>query len=295
MNPLEESILRLMSGNSYNVVMQNAGIFRFPSSYRFETHSHAAYEIIYVNTGCGIMGIGEDYVPFKPGNCIIVNPYEPHCFIVDSQKTCRITQVEMAVFAQDGAVRGISFLENRGSYYKFSNCEPVIRLLENICCCHRLRREDGYARSQLDFAMAQLYAGLSYYIDERRPDDAGSAGNSRVGQLVRHINENLEGELNIEKLSEQFGVSSRYVRKYFLQQMGMNCTEYITILRIGKAKELLCEPSNSITDVALMTGFNSSQYFCRIFKQRTGMTPAEYRRMWRDGGTAQQMEENRRE
>ena len=65
-----------MTAGRHTVVMQNAGIFRFPS-YRFETHSHAAYEIIYVNAGQGIMGIGEDYVPFKPGICIIVNPYAP--------------------------------------------------------------------------------------------------------------------------------------------------------------------------------------------------------------------------
>ncbi len=280
MNKLEDSILRLMSAGGYSVMMQNAGIFRFPSSYRFETHSHAAYEIIYVNTGHGIMGIGEDYVPFKPGSCLIINPYVPHCFLVDSQKTCKITQVEVVVFSQQGACQGISFLENRLPYYKFSNCEPVIRLLENVCCCHRTRREDIYSKSQLDFAMAQLYAGLSFYIDGYK-EEAGAAGCDKVGRLVRYINENLESELNIEVLSQEFGISSRYVRKYFLQQMGMNCTEYITILRIGKAKELLCEPSNSITDVALMTGFNSSQYFCRIFKQRVGMTPVESRRMWR--------------
>ena len=282
MNKLEDSILKLMAAGGHTVVMQNAGIFRFPSSYRFETHSHAAYEIIYVNAGRGIMGIGEEYVPFKPGICVIVNPYAPHCFIVDSQKTCKITQVEMAVFSQPGACGGISFLENRTAYYRIGNCEPVNRLLENICCLNRLRREDSYAKAQMDFAMAQLYAGLSYYIDEQKEEPA--AGGDKVGRLIRYINENLEGELNIEELSGRFGVSSRYVRKYFLQQMGMNCNEYITILRIGRAKDLLCEPAHSITDVALMAGFNSSQYFCRIFKQRVGMTPVEYRRMWREGG-----------
>lgn len=282
MNKLENAILQLMLTSDYRVVMQNAGIFRFPSSYRYETHSHVAYEIIYVNTGCGIMGIGENYVPFKPGNCIVINPYVPHCFMVDVQKTCKITQVEMAVFTSAAIDEEVSFLQHETDYYKLNNCESVLRLLENICCCHRMRRSDTYARTQMDFAMAQLYAGLSCYIDEARKETV-PAGNDKVGKLIQYINENLESDLNIEELSEQFEISSRYVRKYFLQQMGMNCTEYIAILRIGKAKELLWEPSNTITDVALMTGFNSSQYFCRMFKMRVGMTPVEYRRMWRDG------------
>ena len=68
----------------------------------------------------------------------------------------------MTVFYQHGASKGISFLENRTPYYRIGNCEPVNRLLENICCLNRLRREDGYAMAQMDFAMAQLYAGLSY-------------------------------------------------------------------------------------------------------------------------------------
>lgn len=281
MNKLEEAILQMMMSGGYDVVMQNAGIFRFPSSYRFETHSHAAYEIIYVNTGCGIMGIGENYVPFKQGECIIVNPYVPHCFIVDVQKTCKITQVEMAVMAPSHLSHKISFLENKTEYYKLTNCESLVRLMENICFCHRMRREDSYAKAQMDFAMAQLYAALSYYIDESK-DDSGPAGTHKVGRLIRYINDNLDSELNIEELAVKFGISSRYVRKYFLQQMGMSCMEYVTILRIGKAKELLWEPSHSVTDVALTTGFNSSQYFCRIFKKRVGMTPVEYRRMWRD-------------
>ena len=281
MNKTEQLILELMSGGGYDVVMQNAGIFRFPSNYRFESHSHMAYEINYINTGCCIMGVGDDYVPLKQGDCIIVNPYASHCFMVDVKNACRITQVEMAVMMPSHIKPGISFLEHVGDYHKLCHCEGILRQLENICYLHRMKREDSYMKAQLDFAMAQLYAGLSYYIDEKKAEQSPRK-QDRIGKMIRYINQNLEEDINLEELSAQFGISSRYVRKYFLQQMGMKCTEYITMLRIGKAKELLWEPSYSITDVALMAGFNSSQYFCRSFRNYVGMTPAEYRRMWRD-------------
>jgi len=53
------------------------------------------------------------------------------------------------------------------------------------------------------------------------------------------------------------------------------------MLRIAKAKELLWNSSKSITDIAMQTGFSSSQYFSRVFRKYAGMTPADYREMWR--------------
>ena len=52
-------------------------------------------------------------------------------------------------------------------------------------------------------------------------------------------------------------------------------------MRIEKAKELLWSGAGTVTEIAAGTGFNSSQYFCRVFQQYTGMTPMEYRNLWR--------------
>ena len=75
------------------------------------------------------------------------------------------------------------------------------------------------------------------------------------------------------------GMSSRYLRKAFEDSIGISCSQYITMLRIARAKELLWDWEKDITQVASLTGFNSPQYFCRIFKKHTGMTPAQYRNM----------------
>ncbi len=57
--------------------------------------------------------------------------------------------------------------------------------------------------------------------------------------------------------------------------------QYITLLRIGKAKEMLWNTDKSITEIAMSIGFNSSQYFSRVFKNYVGVTPGEYRDSWR--------------
>lgn len=279
MNQVEKKLIQLFADEKYSTAISNAGIFRFPASYRFETHAHLEYEINYVNAGCCIMGAGEDYVPLKQGECIVINPFTPHCFMVDMRKTCKITQLEIAILHSGKVAEGIRFLNPQSPFTKLKDCEPLVPVLERICFYHRTQSESEFIKAQLDFEQLSLYAALSGYIE--RTEKAKTAEPDRLGRLVHYINENLEEELNIEELSDMFEVSSRYIRKYFLRQMGMTCTEYITMLRVGRAKELLWDPLKSVTDVALTSGFNSSQYFCRIFKKQVGLSPAQYRRMWK--------------
>ena len=53
--------------------------------------------------------------------------------------------------------------------------------------------------------------------------------------------------------------------------------QFIRMVRLNKAKELLGNPSNSISAVAMESGYNDPSYFARIFKQETGLTPQEWR------------------
>ena len=60
----------------------------------------------------------------------------------------------------------------------------------------------------------------------------------------------------------------------------MTIGEYLTHLRIEKAKSLLMHTDISNASIASRTGINSQQYFCRLFKKETGMSPQEYRRSY---------------
>ena len=61
----------------------------------------------------------------------------------------------------------------------------------------------------------------------------------------------------------------------------MSCTEYITMLRMEKSKEMLWNTDRSITDIAMTMGYSSSQYFSNVFRDYTGMTPGKFRGSWR--------------
>ena len=72
------------------------------------------------------------------------------------------------------------------------------------------------------------------------------------------------------------------MRKYFSEVMGKTCVEYITELRMEKAKHLLWETNKTILEIAMETGYENAQYFSRVFQKMEGIPPKKYRMLWRE-------------
>ena len=83
--------------------------------------------------------------------------------------------------------------------------------------------------------------------------------------------------LSVESLAEQAGMSAVYFRKLFKEQYGIPPSRHLTSVRLKNAKELMKYPFLSLEDCALQSGFSSVQYFCRVFKEATKVTPAKFR------------------
>ena len=57
--------------------------------------------------------------------------------------------------------------------------------------------------------------------------------------------------------------------------------DYLTGLRINKSKELLCDDKLSVQDVAELVGYRDLKYFSRLFKKTTGVSPSDYKKLYR--------------
>ena len=57
--------------------------------------------------------------------------------------------------------------------------------------------------------------------------------------------------------------------------------DYLTELRINKSKELLCRDALSVQDVAERVGYRDLKYFSRLFKKNTGVSPSDYKKLYR--------------
>ncbi|AET70172.1 adenosine deaminase [Desulfosporosinus orientis DSM 765] len=85
-------------------------------------------------------------------------------------------------------------------------------------------------------------------------------------------------QANLDYVSRQLGVSINHLIKLFKQHTEFTPIQYITKIRVDKAKELLKQGDISILEIALATGFKSLSNFYKCFKDKTGYTPCEYKK-----------------
>ncbi len=107
------------------------------------------------------------------------------------------------------------------------------------------------------------------------PEKDGSAVFERA---IRYINENYQRKVSLEEVSHQAYMSSSYFSNSFHQRMGITFSEYLSLLRMNRAKELLSGTGLRIYEVAEKSGYEDFRHFSKMFKKHTGMSPAEYRR-----------------
>ena len=86
-----------------------------------------------------------------------------------------------------------------------------------------------------------------------------------------------DNNLMLQDVAEHVGMSNSRFSTVFAQESGRTFTEFLTGLRLEKAKELLRETDKRSSQIALEVGYNDAHYFSYLFKKNTGMTPGEYR------------------
>ena len=100
----------------------------------------------------------------------------------------------------------------------------------------------------------------------------------RIGDIVRYINDNYTEIDDIEQIAEKFYISKYHLCRIFNKNLGISLISYLNTIKIRGAVELMQSTDLNLTQIATRCGFNSSSYFCKVFKSEKGQTPAAYRR-----------------
>ena len=164
--------------------------------------------------------------------------------------------------------------------------EPIKNILLNI----RDEYEKSAAFSEIDLYSKLLciisLIGKNYsYIAEKNNDKEKKAVNQEeyIGKFMEicdYINDHCSEDLKLDDIAAKSGFSKYYFERLFKQYAGTSFYKYVNQRRIAMAEQLLVEPSNSVTDVAINCGFSSISSFIRMFKIIKGCTPTEFKDMY---------------
>ena len=101
-------------------------------------------------------------------------------------------------------------------------------------------------------------------------------------EMLRYVNDHYSQQtISLDVLAGQFNLSANYVSRFFKQETGCSFIQYITMLRMDKARELLLNTDLPIKDIVVQIGYIDVANFVRKFKAYEGVTPGQYREKMR--------------
>lgn len=135
-----------------------------------------------------------------------------------------------------------------------------------------------FSKASFSKCISLIYNIHSMLLTTKETANLEQSSENKIVKAKKYIDTHFaDNMLSITSLAEMTKISEVYFRKLFKLQYHMSPAQYITSLRIKRAKQLLGYSFLALEECAYQCGFSTVQYFCRVFKNSTGVTPTEYR------------------
>lgn len=231
-------------------------------------HSHPVLEIIYHPVGRGRTCIEGEPITFEEGSVVVHPPEQRH-----DQK--------MEEAGEDLCVKIAVPAKGRGfpSEYLYLPQIDNPALLEDI----RLLSEVGTALTPPEQAIYNLRAtatllSLVHLACTRWKRQSSSRATRYVAQAEQYIRKHFAELDSLKNVAEAVGVSPDYLRHQFRLQRGKSLIQYLTELRVDRAKTLLVHSRLPLKQIATLSGFKDEYYFSAVFRKCARSSPGRYRR-----------------
>lgn len=167
------------------------------------------------------------------------------------------------------------------AYSLFSYAHEAVKL---GACDYILKPVDpDDVESSVRRAMAQVEAqsqleAMAPTVEFLEHNEAYDKTRALMGKVKKYLQYNyMLYDISLDTVSDILNINASYFSVLFKRSFGVNFVDYLTELRINAARELLADPLRPTAEVAGMVGYENANYFTRVFKKKTGMTPTEYR------------------
>ena len=260
-------------------------VLDFPSDYASGEEEHGFYEFVYTDSGAITCYAGEHVETLKQGELYFVPPHVPHhyraasgkpvsVFILCFSSNSEILEVLHGKSTLNRAMRGLIGEVVTESKRAFR--QPFDSKLE-------LLESPAFGAQQLiENYLEQL---LLLLVREKMQDNADihivmnsvELEDRLAGDIDNILRDNLYGTLTLDTVADATHYSKTYLNRVFRKFIGHSVMQYYTILKIKEAKKLLRD-GRSVSETSDLLCFDSPNYFTKVFRRITALTPTEYQR-----------------
>lgn len=262
---------------------------------RTRPHRHPFHQVLYYSRGGGTQHLGEVRRPVGPGSICFIAAGVAHSFLGTGPRpaTCLALDFELEEVEQrhhhddDAAVLGNALRAGEREVFPLS-----ARFQRQVAACMKRINRETEAR-QTGYATAvqgMLLELLALFLRATRHTPAFARSHPpprwrnegvvrKAVALAAAAPEDVEAEpTTLARAAREVGVSPNHLNRLLRQQTGVTFRQLLIQRRIELAKTLLRTGDAPCTEIAMTCGFGDSNYFARLFKRKTGLSPTEFRR-----------------
>jgi two-component system, response regulator YesN len=119
--------------------------------------------------------------------------------------------------------------------------------------------------------------GRVIFFSENPQQSGADSGEHIVLQVEKIVAGEIDGDLSAEAVARRVFITASHLRRVFKNRTGVTLQDYVLRMRMERARDLLQEPGCRVHAVAAKVGYDSTSYFCLVFKRFFGMTPGDFR------------------
>lgn len=247
-------------------------------SWRIENKGYKKHNLILVYDGKASFHCNEQrfdatcgsLVYFKPGDSRLGYTYENDlmkCFAVDFEYICPVKESEKWTYKYVNLPFDVH--EKITNKYLFSRLTGLFRDMSSIWIS---------GKDNMEIRLRAVFSEILHLLLTYRNDRSINFDKTRkVEKAIHYMVQNLSGDIRLNDISASVGVSHSYLGSIFKEVTGKSPIEYFIKMKMDKARDLLRDGA-SVTEAALMLGFNDIYYFSKCFKKHECTNPSEYRR-----------------
>jgi len=252
--------------------------------WRYEIHDHSAIEILLTLEGMVTYTIEDKVYQVRKGEILIIPQDTAHSLTMEEGSSRYLYLFEPDAIMTMRDIKSMAIYFNKPFHLR-DGSDAHVRIRELL-----LRAKDLYEKRELMWNTAcyscilRVYATLGQrYLSGIRPRTADNMRNMDsevINAVMTYINNHYREELSLENVAGFAGFSRYYFSRSFKKQTGYSFKDYLCQKRLQVAMDLLIRTNRSMRDVAIESGFGSVATFNRVFREKKGCTPTQYRAIY---------------
>ena len=252
-------------------------------------HWHKALEFYYVLDGVLTIGVENEVINISQGEIYIIDSGLTHYVLSSPGSERLVFLIEPVIFDElknhdDLMLSIVEVFETINPHSKEWEEETEIKIGEMLLL---LYEELKYKNRGYKYMSKSLIYEILVIAERDIPKlnnakkDKQVFNNQEVinklNEVYDYIDHHYHEDISLNNISQKIGYSPSYFSRFFKKHTGKTFLEFVNEFRINRAKWLLTTTDKQISDLAHEAGFNSRKTFHHVFKEKTGMSPLEYR------------------